>query len=158
TCASCANRVERKLNKLDGVTATVNYATEKARVHVPEGFDPKLLITEVEKTGYTAELPKPPGASTDGEEHEDPELVSLRQRLIGSVVLTVPGLAMAMNPALQSTYWQWASLALAAPVIVWAAWPFHRAAWMNLKHGTATMDTLISLGTSAAFLWSLYAL
>lgn len=158
TCASCANRVERKLNKLDGVTATVNYATEKARVQVPEGFDPALLITEVEKTGYTAELPNPPAASEDSAEHDDPELVSLRQRLIGSVILTVPVIAMAMIPALQFTYWQWASLALAAPVIVWGAWPFHRAAWLNLKHGTATMDTLISLGTSAAFLWSLYAL
>src|SRR5690606_10083467 len=113
---------------------------------------PALLITEVEKTGYTAELPNPPAASEDSAEHDDPELVSLRQRLIGSVILTVPVIAMAMIPALQFTYWQWASLALAAPVIVWAAWPFHRAAWLNLKHGTATMDTLISLGTSAAFL------
>lgn len=158
TCASCANRVERKLNKLDGVTATVNYATEKARVHVPEGYDPGLLIAEVEKTGYTAKLPQPPAAVESVEDREDPELVSLRQRLIGSVVLTVPVIAMAMILALQFTYWQWASLALSAPVIVWAAWPFHRAAWLNLKHGTATMDTLISLGTAAAFLWSLYAL
>ena len=171
TCASCANRVERKLNKLDGVSATVNYATEKARITVPAGYDPGLLIEEVEKTGYTASLPEPPAAasgdapaggdpadSTPTDEPEDPELTSLRQRLIGSVVLTVPVIAMAMIPALQFTYWQWLSLTLAAPVIVWGAWPFHKAAWANLKHGAATMDTLISMGTLAAFLWSLYAL
>ncbi|GAA1800631.1 heavy metal translocating P-type ATPase [Agromyces neolithicus] len=163
TCASCAMRIEKKLNKLDGVTATVNYATEKAKVTVPDGYDPTLLIAEVEKTGYTAAVPAPvdgkkAGAATGDADDADPELTSLRQRLIGSIVLTVPVIAMAMIPALQFTYWQWASLALAAPVIVWAAWPFHKAAWMNLKHGTATMDTLISMGTSAAFLWSLYAL
>jgi len=163
TCASCANRIERKLNKLDGVTASVNYATEKAKVTVPADYDPALLVAEVEKTGYTAALPKPPSSTTaesaDGESEEaDPELTSLRQRLIGSIVLTVPVIAMSMIPALQFTYWQWASLTLAAPVIVWAGWPFHKAAWTNLKHGTATMDTLVSMGTSAAFLWSLYAL
>ncbi|WP_324011505.1 heavy metal translocating P-type ATPase [Microbacterium sp. JZ37] len=159
TCASCANRIERKLNKLEGVSATVNYATEKARVTVPEGYDPALLVAEVEKTGYTAALPKPPvDEPSDDGEPDDPELRSLRQRLIGSVVLTLPVIAMSMIPALQFPYWQWASLALAAPVIVWAAWPFHRVAWLNLRHGAATMDTLISMGTSAAFLWSLYAL
>ncbi|MEV7964051.1 heavy metal translocating P-type ATPase [Oerskovia paurometabola] len=163
TCASCAMRIEKKLNKLDGVVATVNYATEKAKVTVPDGYDPALLIAEVEKTGYTAALPVPRGAKKDGAssgggEGEDPELTSLRNRLVGAIVLTVPVIAMAMVPAWQFTYWQWASLALAAPVIVWAAWPFHKAAWANLKHGTATMDTLISMGTSAAFLWSLYAL
>jgi len=162
TCASCANRIERKLNKLDGVTATVNYATEKAKVNVPAGYDPQLLVAEVEKTGYTAALPKPRDPETDDGSasggHADPELTSLRHRLIGAIVLTVPVIALAMIPALQFIYWQWASLALAAPVIVWAAWPFHKAAWTNLKHGTATMDTLISMGTSAAFLWSLYAL
>ena len=162
TCASCANRIERKLNRLDGVTASVNYATEKAKVTVPAGYDPQLLVAEVEKTGYTAALPEPPDAKTDdasdGGADADPELISLRQRLIGSIVLTVPVIAMAMIPALQFTYWQWASLTLAAPVIVWAGWPFHKASWTNLKHGTATMDTLVSMGTSAAFLWSLYAL
>lgn len=165
TCASCANRIERKLNKLDGVSATVNYATEKAKVTVPEGYDPALLVAEVEKTGYTATLPKPKASKTssttdgiDDTDEIDPELTSLRQRLIGSIVLTVPVIAMAMVPAFQFEYWQWASLTLAAPVIVWGAWPFHKAAWANLKHGTATMDTLISMGTSAAFLWSLYAL
>ncbi len=163
TCASCANRIEKKLNKLDGVEATVNYATEKAKVTVPAGYDPALLIAEVEKTGYTAALPKPKNAKasaseTEAGDEEDTELTSLRHRLIGSIVLTVPVIAMAMIPALQFTYWQWASLALAAPVIIWAAWPFHKAAWTNLKHGTATMDTLISMGTSVALLWSLYAL
>ena len=162
TCASCAMRIEKKLNRLEGVVATVNYATEKARVTVPDGYDPAALIAEVEKTGYSASIPAPKGAKNDAgsaaDAESDPELRSLRNRLIGAIVLTVPVIAMAMIPALQFTYWQWASLALAAPVILWAAWPFHRAAWMNLRHGTATMDTLISLGTSAAFLWSLYAL
>src|SRR5690625_4481075 len=161
TCASCAMRVEKKLNKLDGVTATVNYATEKAKVSVPDGIDAATLIAEVEKTGYTAALPraeKTDAGEADEGEKPDAELTSLRHRLIGSVVLSVPVIAMAMIPALQFTYWQWASLALSAPVVVWAAWPFHRAAWKNLRHGAATMDTLISLGVSAAFLWSLYAL
>jgi Cu+-exporting ATPase len=156
-------RIEKKLNKLDGVIATVNYATEKAKVTVPDGFDPALLIAEVEKTGYTAVMPVPKGTQKNGErgddaDEADPELLSLRNRLIGSIILTLPVIAMAMIPALQFTYWQWASLALAAPVILWAAWPFHKAAWTNLKHGAATMDTLISMGTSAAFHWSLYAL
>ena len=156
TCASCANRVEKKLNKLDGVEATVNYATEKARVTAPEGFDPSLLIAEVEKTGYTAQLPEErPDPSP---EDEDPELRSLRQRLIGSIWLSVPVIVISMVPALQFDYWQWAMLALTSPVIVWAAWPFHQATWVNLKHGAATMDTLVSVGTISAYLWSLYAL
>ena len=164
TCASCANRIETKLNKLDGVEATVNYATEKARVRVPEGYDPALLVAEVEKTGYSATLPAPPvtsetkGPDPGSAEPADPELVALRQRLIGSIWLSVPVIAMAMIPALQFQYWQWLSLTLTAPVIVWAGWPFHRAAWVNLKHGAATMDTLVSVGTISAFLWSLYAL
>ncbi|MFB9905426.1 heavy metal translocating P-type ATPase [Allokutzneria oryzae] len=155
TCASCAARIERKLNKLDGVTATVNYATEKAKVSYPAGTDTATLIEQVEAAGYSAALPRP--VEEDEPEPDDP-LLSLRQRLIGSVALSIPVIAMAMIPALQFTYWQWISLTLAAPVLVWAAWPFHRAAWANLRHGTATMDTLISLGTLAAFLWSLYAL
>ena len=161
TCASCANRIERKLNKLDGVAASVNYATEKAKVTVPAGYDPAALIAEVEKTGYTAALPAPKVTkqdASDSADPEDPELKSLRTRLIVSTVLSVPVILMAMIPALQFTYWQWASLTLAAPVVVWGAWPFHRAAWINLRHGAATMDTLISMGTGAAFLWSLYAL
>ena len=161
TCASCAMRIEKKLNRLDGVTATVNYATEKAKVTAPAGYDLNALVEEVEKTGYTAVLPAPedaPKGEGDAVYARDAELLSLRNRLITSIVLAVPVIAMAMVPALQFTYWQWASLALAAPVIVWAAWPFHQAAWTNLRHGAATMDTLISLGVSAAFLWSLYAL
>ena len=159
TCASCAMRIEKKLNKIDGVTATVNYATEKARVSVPAGFEPTVLIAEVEKTGYGATLPAADVNAPDPDDQgEDPELTSLRHRLVGSIVLSVPVIVLAMAPTLQFTYWQWASLVLAAPVIVWAGWPFHRAAFTNLRHGAATMDTLISVGTSAALLWSLYAL
>jgi P-type Cu+ transporter len=157
TCAACAMRIEKKLNKLDGVSATVNYATEKARVSTPLGFDPQTLIAEVARTGYTATLPVEIVEEPD-RETDDPELRSLRTRLVGSIVLSVPVIAMAMIPALQFTYWQWASLVLAAPVVVWAAWPFHRAALVNLRHGAATMDTLVSVGTLAAFGWSLYAL
>lgn len=157
TCASCATRIEKKLNRLDGVTATVNYATEKASVAAPEGYDPAVLIAEIEKAGYTAALPvRAQDAEPDAA--GDPELDGLRTRLWVSVALAVPVIAMAMIPALQFTYWQWASLTLAAPVVVWGGWPFHRAAWVNLRHGAATMDTLVSMGTIAAFLWSLYAL
>ncbi|MFI9848593.1 heavy metal translocating P-type ATPase, partial [Nonomuraea sp. NPDC051941] len=155
TCASCANRIERKLNKLEGVSATVNYATEKAKVTFPDGVDPKELISEVEKAGYTAALPAAPAPS---EAPPQDELRPLRQRLITAVVLSVPVVAMAMVPALQFTNWQWLSLVLAAPVVVYAGWPFHKAAWTNLRHGAATMDTLISVGTLAAFGWSLWAL
>lgn len=159
TCASCAMRIEKKLNKLDGVSATVNYATEKARVTAPAGFDPQSLIAEVEKTGYTAMIPvtKEPRANSD-DGAPDAELTSLKQRLIGSIVLSVPVIVLAMVPAFQFTYWQWLSLTLAVPVIVWAGWPFHKAALTNLRHGAATMDTLVSVGTLAALLWSLYAL
>lgn len=160
TCASCAARIEKRLNRMDGVEASVNYATEKASITAPADLDPAALIAEVEKTGYTAALPQPPAPAHDAHDREaaDHELAGLRQRLIGSIVLSVPVILLAMIPALQFTSWQWASLALAAPVVVWGAWPFHRAAWINLRHGAATMDTLISLGVSAAFLWSLYAL
>ncbi|MHA4853187.1 heavy metal translocating P-type ATPase [Rhodococcus sp. MSC1_016] len=154
TCASCANRIERKLNKLDGVTATVNYATEKARVHYSADVSPDDLVSTVEQAGYTARLPE---TGRPVMEEEDPA-ASLRQRLLVSAALTVPVIAMAMVPALQFTNWQWLSLTLAAPVVVWGAWPFHQAAWTNLRHGTATMDTLVSMGTLAAFGWSLYAL
>ncbi|WP_188193589.1 heavy metal translocating P-type ATPase [Nonomuraea sp. SYSU D8015] len=157
TCASCANRIERKLNKLDGVTATVNYATEKAKVTFSDGIEPQQLIAEVEKAGYTAALPAPPAEDSTEEEAED-ELRPLRNRLITSIVLSVPVIAMAMIPPLQFTNWQWLSLTLAAPVVVYAGWPFHKAAWTNLRHGAATMDTLISIGTLAALGWSLWAL
>ncbi|MGW5688669.1 heavy metal translocating P-type ATPase [Nonomuraea sp. NPDC003754] len=158
TCASCANRIERKLNKMDGVTATVNYATEKAKVTVPEGLDPQLLVAEVEKAGYTAELPRPRAEERPQEEAEEDELRPLRNRLVTALVLSVPVIAMAMVPPLQFTNWQWLSLTLAAPVVVYAGWPFHKAAWTNLRHGAATMDTLVSIGTLAAFAWSLWAL
>ncbi|MDF2712532.1 MAG: copper-translocating P-type ATPase, partial [Nonomuraea muscovyensis] len=160
TCASCANRIERKLNKLDGVTATVNYATEKAKVTFPEDLDPQSLIAEVEKAGYTAALPAPPARDSQAQEPGEAtdELRPLRNRLITSLVLAIPVIAMAMVPALQFTNWQWLSLTLAAPVVVYAGWPFHKAAWTNLRHGAATMDTLVSLGTLAAFGWSLWAL
>ncbi|MEV0582638.1 heavy metal translocating P-type ATPase [Nonomuraea sp. NPDC050310] len=158
TCASCANRIERKLNKLDGVTATVNYATEKAQVTFPEGVDPEKLIATVESAGYTAALPKPKQQEGTADEEPEDELRPLRNRLVTSLVLSVPVIAMAMVPALQFTNWQWLSLTLAAPVVVYAGWPFHKAAWTNLRHGAATMDTLVSIGTLAAFGWSLWAL
>jgi len=154
TCASCAMRIEKKLNKLDGVTAAVNYATEKATVTVPAGYGPQELIAEVEKTGYTASLQQ----DETGQENQAPELTSLRNRLVVAIVLTTPVILMAMIPAWQFRHWQWLSLILATPVIVWAGQPFHAAAWANLKHGAATMDTLVSVGTLSAFLWSGYAL
>ncbi|MEU1891835.1 heavy metal translocating P-type ATPase [Streptomyces pristinaespiralis] len=162
TCASCAARIEKKLNRMEGVEATVNYATEKAKVSFAEGTAVADLIATVEATGYTAAEPAPPPteggpAAQDGAPADD-GLTPLRQRLVTAVVLAVPVVAMAMVPALQIEYWQWLSLTLAAPVVTYAAWPFHRAAWTNAKHGAATMDTLISVGTSAAFLWSLWAL
>jgi P-type Cu+ transporter len=157
TCASCAARVERRLNKLDGVTAAVNYATEKARVAFPETMDPAELVAQVEAAGYTATLPRAATDVATGAGDTDPTR-SLRDRLLASVALSVPVVAMAMVPALQFRYWQWISLTLAAPVVTWAAWPFHKAAWVNLRHGAATMDTLISVGVVAAFAWSLYAL
>ena len=175
TCASCANRIERKLNKLDGVEASVNYATEKARVAFADDVTPDDLVATVEKTGYGASVitPEPvsPPSSADtdgadsgarageaGESPADAHVRELRQRLVVSAALTVPVVLMAMIPPLQFTNWQWLSLTLAAPVVVWGAWPFHRAAWTNLKHGATTMDTLVSVGTIAAFTWSLYAL
>ena len=161
TCASCANRIERKLNKLDGVRATVNFATEKARVAVTSDVTTHDLVGAVEAAGYTASVPAPPSAEDDDTEaggDRQGEAHSLRTRLLVSLVLSLPVVVLAMVPAVQFTYWQWASLALASPVIVWGALPFHRAAWANLRHATATMDTLISLGTLAAFGWSLYAL
>ena len=153
TCASCANRIEKKLNRLDGVEASVNYATEKA--HVVTTLDPARIIEEVEKTGYTAHLPEPEQPT---EAPVDLELLGLRQRLIGSIVLSLLVIILAMVPALQFNNWQWLSLTLAAPVVTWGAWPFHQATWTNLRHGAATMDTLISVGTLSAFTWSLYAL
>ncbi|MEE1765964.1 heavy metal translocating P-type ATPase [Streptomyces sp. SP18BB07] len=166
TCASCAARVEKKLNRLDGVTASVNYATEKAKVTYPPGLEVADLIATVVKTGYTAEEPPPPAPPRTEEEESlptaeaeaDPELASLRQRLTVSALLAAPVVLMSMVPALQFDNWQWLSLTLAAPVVVWGGLPFHRAAFTNLRHGAATMDTLVSVGTLAAFGWSLWAL
>ena len=158
TCASCAARVEKKLNRMDGVTASVNYATEKARITCPEGTEVADLIATVVKTGYTAEEPAPPREEVSAAEGEDPELTALRSRLVVSAALAVPVILLAMVPALQFDNWQWLSLTLAAPVVVWGGLPFHRAAWTNARHGAATMDTLVSLGTLAAFGWSLWAL
>jgi Cu+-exporting ATPase len=156
TCASCAARIEKGLNRIDGVTATVNYATERAQVTFGPTTTPGELIAQVEAAGYSAQLPGAVAPAGDGEPLD--ETRSLRDRLLTAAVLTVPVVLLAMVPALQFDAWQWLSLTLAAPVITWGAWPFHRAAWTNLRHGTATMDTLISVGTLAAFGWSLYAL
>jgi P-type Cu+ transporter len=157
TCASCANRIERKLNKLDGVTATVNYATEKARVE----FDPgavarEQLVGAIEAAGYQAALPTTEPA--DDAQGDTDEIAPLRRRVLVAALLSVPVLLMSMIPALQFDNFQWLSLQLVTPLVLWAAWPFHKAAWANLKHGAATMDTLISVGTLSAWLWSLYAL
>jgi Cu+-exporting ATPase len=163
TCASCAARVEKKLNRMDGVTATVNFATEKAKVSYPEGVRVADLIATVVRTGYTAEEPPPPAAPAAPQEAappagDDPETASLRQRLAVSALLALPVVLMSMVPALQFDNWQWLSLTLAAPVVVWGGLPFHRAALTNARHGAATMDTLVSVGTLAAFGWSLWAL
>ncbi|MBX5440110.1 MAG: heavy metal translocating P-type ATPase [Solirubrobacteraceae bacterium] len=161
TCASCAARIERRLNRLDGVSATVNYATERASVdYDPDAARPEDLLDAVAAAGYRATLPAPAddGAGADTAPEPPDEAAALRRRLIASAVLSAPVLALAMIPALQFDNWQWLSLQLATPVILWGAWPFHRAAWQNLRHGAATMDTLVSLGVLAAWLWSLYAL
>jgi len=160
TCASCAARIEKKLNKLDGVSASVNYATEKAKVTYGGSVAPADLVGTVEATGYTATLPVDP--AVNGDAHSRPaeadEAAPLRLRLLVSLVLAVPVVVMSMVPMLQFTNWQWLALTLASPVVVWGALPFHRAAWANARHGAATMDTLISVGVSAAYLWSLWAL
>ena len=157
TCASCAARVERKLNRLDGVAATVNFATEAARVSFPETLSVADLIAVVERTGYTAALPAPPDAGQDADSAASARR-ELRPRMLVSVALAVPVVLLAMAPALQFPDWRWASLAAATPVATWGAWPFHRAALISARHGAATMDTLVSIGVSAAYLWSLYAL
>ena len=162
TCTSCAARIQKKLNRLDGVEAAVNYATEKATVRYdPTKIDPSELVSTVEQTGYSAKLPQPPAPTGDAAaapDETDLEIATLRQRLLVSALLTLPVLVLAMVPAAQFDNWQWLSLTLAAPVVAWGGWPFHRAAALNLRHRAATMDTLVSLGTLAAFGWSLYAL
>ncbi|WP_330290857.1 heavy metal translocating P-type ATPase [Streptomyces sp. NBC_00576] len=161
TCASCAARVEKKLNRMDGVFATVNYATEKAKVSYADGVGVDDLIATVVKTGYTAEEPPPPAVvdeTTAAERDADPEPAGLRERLVVSVLLAVPVVLMSMVPALQFDNWRWLALTLASPVVVWGGLPFHRAAFTNARHGAATMDTLVSVGTLAAYGWSLWAL
>ena len=150
TCTSCAMRVEKKLNKLDGVNATVNYATEKATVHADESVSVDDLIATVEKTGYSA------APATGHAMHHDASALLRRLRI--SAVLALPVLLLSMVPALQFDYWQWVALVLATPVVTWGAWPFHRAAWTNARHGAVTMDTLVSIGVGAAYVWSLWAL
>jgi Cu+-exporting ATPase len=157
TCAGCAGRVERTLNALDGVAASVNFATEKAAVdYDPAAVEEQDLAAAVAAVGYQAVLP-----ADEPSEHAhagDDATALLRRRLVLSAALSAPVLALAMVPALQFDYWQWLSLQLATPVVLWGAWPFHRAAWQNLRHRALTMDTLVSLGTLAAYVWSLYAL
>ena len=165
TCASCAARIEKKLNTLDGVSATVNFATESARVSFPAAVSAGDLISVVEQAGYTAAVPAhrqaeagEPGAADAGAAAEAGEPDRLRRRLLVSTALAVPVVVLAMVPAWQFRNWQWAALVLASPVAVWGAWPFHRAALVNARHGAATMDTLVSVGVAAAYLWSVYAL
>ncbi|MFB9691224.1 heavy metal translocating P-type ATPase [Amycolatopsis plumensis] len=154
TCGSCAARIERKLNRLDGVSANVNYATEKALVRMPPTMTVDDVVSTIEAAGYTAAPPAPPEPEENASEPAD----APRRRLQLSVLLGTPVILLAMVPVLQFPAWQWVSLALATPVVVWGSWPLHRAAWTNLRHATATMDTLVSMGVTAAYLWSLYAL
>ncbi|MDR1118516.1 MAG: HAD-IC family P-type ATPase [Bifidobacteriaceae bacterium] len=162
TCAACAARIEKRLNRLEGAQAAVNLALETAQVTVTGDMTAADLIAAVEATGYGAsEIDRTPKASNQEQGEDQPQedpTAPLRRRLTVCAILTAPVLLLAMVPPLQFTYWQWLSLTLAAPVVVWGALPFHKAAWTNLKHGAATMDTLISMGVIAAFLWSLWAL
>ena len=158
TCASCAARIEKRLNKLDGVEATVNFATEEAKVRATSPVAVDDLVAAVEAAGYRAHVPGPPATSPERVDAHDHGVEDARQRLVVSAILSLPVIALGMFPILQFDHWQWLSLTLAAPVVTWGAWPFHRAAWTNLRHAAATMDTLVSIGVLAAFGWSLYAL
>ncbi|MDH6680372.1 Cu+-exporting ATPase [Rhodococcus sp. LBL1] len=153
TCASCAARIERKLGKLDGVTATVNYATEQAHVQYPESIALQDLVDTVEKVGYSAAVtaPEEPAAPAEAGDR-------LGARLVVAIVASVPVVLVSMIPPLQFDYWQWVSLALTTVVVFWCGYPFHRAAVVTARHGMSTMDTLVSLGTLAAYGWSLWAL
>ena len=157
TCASCASRVESSLNKLDGVDATVNFATKRATVHHPAAVSTEVLIAAVDKTGYKAHAPAAHEAH-DHSAHMHADADSLKARVIGSAILSVPILAMSMIGALQFDGWQWVALALTLPVVFWGGWPIHRATWVNIKHGALTMDTLVTVGTFAALGWSIYNL
>ncbi len=159
TCASCATRIEKRLNKLDGVTATVNYATGQARATAVAGVDPADLIAQVEAAGYTASVPDPRRGDQQADAGApDDEVDGLRHRVLLTAALALPVVVVSMIPALQFESWQWLALTLASPVVLWGAWPFHRVAWANARHGVATMDTLISVGVLAALGWSLWAL
>jgi Cu+-exporting ATPase len=157
TCASCAARIEKKLNRMDGVAATVNFATEKARIAVEPGIGVADLIATVERTGYTARVPEPPraraGVAADGGAPD-----GLLRRLLITAALSLPVIILSMVPAVQFRDWPWVAFALTIPVVTYGGWPFHRAAWTGLRHGAATMDTLVSVGTLAAFGWSAWAL
>jgi Cu+-exporting ATPase len=158
TCASCAARIDKRLNRLEGVAASVNYATERATVTFdPERVAPEDLVAAVAAAGYEARLPAPAAPDRPEEPEEQPDR-PLRRRVVLSAALSVPVLVLSMVPALQFDHWQWLALQLATPVVVWGAWPFHRAAWANLRHATATMDTLVSMGVLAAWGWSVVAL
>lgn len=157
TCASCAARIEKRLNRIEGVQASVNFATEQARVEFPDSVSPEELVAAVEATGYTAALP-PEDDADPTESGEPDESAPWRQRLLISAALAAPVALLSMVPVLQFDNWQWLAFALASPVVVWGAWPFHKAAWTNLRHGAATMDTLISVGVTAAYAWSVWAL
>lgn len=160
TCAACVNRVEKRLARIDGVTATVNLATGKARVSHPPAVTAQDLVAAVERAGYTAELPRPAAPRADSPSAEPPEngMRQERERLLITTLLCVPVLVLSMAPVLQFRNWQWLCLLLAGPVVVWSAWPFHLRAVRGLRHSAATMDTLVSLGVLASFSWSLYAL
>ena len=159
TCTSCAMRVEKKLNKIEGVSASVNYATEKATVEAADSVTLDELIEIVKKTGYSAtEYRKAGNHDNDeapAESHDMHSASSLLQRLRISAALSLPVLLLSMIPALQFENWQWLALTLASPVVAWGAWPFHQAVWTNARHGAVTMDTLVSIGVSAAYVWSL---
>ncbi|WP_405621128.1 heavy metal translocating P-type ATPase [Streptomyces sp. NBC_00076] len=162
TCAACVNRVEKKLGKLEGVTATVNLATGRARVSHPADISPDELVANVERAGYTAALPEPPKSKSEGQEpadgDESQDMRLERDRLVVTALLAVPVLVLSMVPDLQFRNWQWLCFALTAPVAVWGSWPFHVRAVRGLRHSAATMDTLVSLGVMASFSWSAYAL
>ncbi|MCK2236645.1 MULTISPECIES: heavy metal translocating P-type ATPase [unclassified Crossiella] len=158
TCAACAGRVERKLNKLDGVTATVNFATERATVSYPDGLDVGTLVSAVETAGYTATPPQPAKQSIVDDEDTDERAEDLKARFVIAALLGLPVILLSMIPALQFPFWQWVALALSSPVVLVCGWPFHRTAAVNLRHGATTMDTLVSMGVAVAYLWSVYAL
>jgi Cu+-exporting ATPase len=155
TCATCAARVEKKLNRIDGVRASVNFATETARVDYPAIVSLDELVRTVEATGYTA---TPPAAPAGGQPVVHAPERAVRLRLLVSALLTAPVLFLGMVPAVQFRGWEWVALALTTPVVTWGAWPFHIAAWRNARHGAATMDTLISMGALVSYLWSVWAL